>query len=101
VASAADGGDGEPPRSQTGGTNPDLTRLTDAVTFEEFIRKISGEDFFLDGSGEPHTLLDLAIEKAGDQGIKEIVFGMAHRGCLNVLANIVGKSASPDFPGIR
>ncbi len=71
-----------------------LTRLTDAVTFEEFIRKKfpGAKTFSLEGSESIIPLLDLAIEKAGDQGIREIVFGMAHRGRLNVLANIMGKS---------
>jgi 2-oxoglutarate dehydrogenase E1 component len=76
-----------------------LTRLTDAVTFEEFIRKkfVGAKTFSLDGSESLIPLLDLAIEKAGEQGIREIVFGMAHRGRLNVLANIVGKSARQIF----
>jgi 2-oxoglutarate dehydrogenase E1 component len=76
-----------------------LTRLTDAVTFEEFIRKkfVGAKTFALDGSESLIPLLDLAIEKAGEQGIKEIVFGMAHRGRLNVLANIMGKSARQIF----
>jgi 2-oxoglutarate dehydrogenase E1 component len=71
-----------------------LTRLTDAVTFEEFIRKKfpGAKTFSLEGSESIIPLLDLAIEKAGSQGIREIVFGMAHRGRLNVLANIMGKS---------
>jgi 2-oxoglutarate dehydrogenase E1 component len=72
-----------------------LTRLTDAVTFEEFIRRkfVGATTFSLEGSESLIPLLDLAIEKAGQQGVKEIVFGMAHRGRLNVLANIMGKSA--------
>jgi 2-oxoglutarate dehydrogenase E1 component len=76
-----------------------LTRLTDAVTFEEFIRrKFPGaKTFSLDGSESLIPLLDLAIEKAGEEGIQEIVFGMAHRGRLNVLANIAGKSARQIF----
>jgi 2-oxoglutarate dehydrogenase E1 component len=76
-----------------------LTRLTDAVTFEEFIRrKFPGaKTFSLDGSESLIPLLDLAIEKAGEQGLEEIVFGMAHRGRLNVLANIAGKSARQIF----
>jgi len=76
-----------------------LTRLTDAVTFEEFIRKKfpGAKTFSLDGSESLIPLLDLALEKAGEQGIREIVFGMAHRGRLNVLANIVGKSARQIF----
>jgi len=76
-----------------------FTRLTDAVSFEEFIRrKFPGaKTFSLDGSESLIPLLDLAIEKAGEQGIQEVVFGMAHRGRLNVLANIVGKSARQIF----
>lgn len=76
-----------------------LTRLTDAVIFEEFIRKkfVGAKSFSLEGSESLIPLLDLAIEKAGDQGIKEIVVGMAHRGRLNVLANIMGKSARQIF----
>jgi 2-oxoglutarate dehydrogenase E1 component len=71
-----------------------LTRLTDAVTFEEFIRKkfVGAKSFSLEGSESLIPLLDLAIEKAAEQGVQEIVLGMAHRGRLNVLANIVGKS---------
>ena len=76
-----------------------LTRLTDATTFEEFIRrKFPGaKTFSLDGSESLIPLLDLAIEKAGEQGIQEIVLGMAHRGRLNVLANIMGKSPRQIF----
>ncbi|MDB6066238.1 MAG: 2-oxoglutarate dehydrogenase, subunit [Pedosphaera sp.] len=76
-----------------------LTRLTDAVTFEEFIRKkfIGAKSFSLEGSESLIPLLELAIEKAANQGIQEIVLGMAHRGRLNVLANIIGKSPREIF----
>jgi 2-oxoglutarate dehydrogenase E1 component len=76
-----------------------LTRLTDAVTFEEFIRKkfVGAKTFSLEGSESLIPLLDLALEKAGEQGVGEIVMGMAHRGRLNVLANIIGKSARQIF----
>jgi len=76
-----------------------LTKLTDAVTFEEFIRKkfVGAKSFSLDGSESLIPLLDLAIEKAGEQGLREVVLGMAHRGRLNVLANIMGKSARQIF----
>ncbi len=76
-----------------------LTRLTDATIFEEFIRKkfIGAKSFSLEGCESLIPLLDLAIEKAADQGVKEIIFGMAHRGRLNVLANIMGKSSSQIF----
>ena len=70
-----------------------LTRLTDASVFEEFIRKkfIGAKSFSLEGSESLIPLLDLAIEKAAEQGVVEIDLGMAHRGRLNVLANIMGK----------
>jgi 2-oxoglutarate dehydrogenase E1 component len=71
-----------------------LTRLTDAASFEEFVRKkfVGAKSFSLEGSESLIPLLDLAIERAGEQGVREIVLGMAHRGRLNVLANIMGKN---------
>ncbi len=76
-----------------------LTRLTDAVIFEEFIQKrfTGAKSFSLEGAESLIPLLDLAIEKSGDQGIREVVFGMAHRGRLNVLANIMCKSPQEIF----
>ena len=76
-----------------------LTRLTDATIFEEFIQKrfTGAKSFSLEGAESLIPLLDLMIEKAGDQGIREIVLGMAHRGRLNVLANIMGKSPQEIF----
>ena len=76
-----------------------LTKLTDAVMFEEFIQKkfIGAKSFSLEGSESLIPLLDLAIEKAGEEGVKEIVLGMAHRGRLNVLANIMGKNPRAIF----
>lgn len=76
-----------------------LTRLSDAVIFEEFIRrKFTGaKSFSLEGAESLLPLLDLTIEEAGEQGIQEVVVGMAHRGRLNVLANIIGKSPREIF----
>jgi 2-oxoglutarate dehydrogenase E1 component len=76
-----------------------LTHLTDAVVLEQFIRKkfVGAKSFGLEGGETLIPMLDLAIEKAGDQNIKEIVIGMAHRGRLNVLANIIGKSPKEIF----
>jgi 2-oxoglutarate dehydrogenase E1 component len=76
-----------------------LKRLTDAVSFETFLQtKFTGaKSFSLEGGESLIPLLDLAIEKAGDDGVDEIVLGMAHRGRLNVLANVIGKSAREIF----
>lgn len=70
-----------------------LKRLTNAVIFEEFVRKkyIGAKTFSLEGSESLIPLLDLAIEQAATRGVREIVIGMAHRGRLNVLANIIRK----------
>lgn len=78
-----------------------LTRLTDAVIFEEFMRKkfMGAKTFSLEGGETLIPLLDLALEKAGDHNIKQVVLGMAHRGRLNVLANIMGKRAQNIFWG--
>jgi 2-oxoglutarate dehydrogenase E1 component len=76
-----------------------LGRLTDAVIFEEFLRKkfIGAKTFSLEGCETLIPLLDLAIEKAGRQGVRDIIIGMPHRGRLNVLANIIGKSPAEIF----
>jgi 2-oxoglutarate dehydrogenase E1 component len=76
-----------------------LTKLTDATMFEEFVQKkfVGAKSFSLEGSESLIPLLDLALEKAGAQGVREVVLGMAHRGRLNVLANIMGKGARTIF----
>ncbi len=76
-----------------------LKRLTDAIVFEEFVRHkfVGARTFSLEGSESLIPLLDLAIEKASEQGVREIVIGMAHRGRLNVLANITRKSPREIF----
>ena len=75
------------------------TRLTDATLFEEFVRKkyTGSKTFSLEGSESLIPLLDLALEKAGDHGVRNVVMAMAHRGRLNVLANIMGKRAQSIF----
>ncbi|MEZ4389285.1 MAG: 2-oxoglutarate dehydrogenase E1 component [Candidatus Krumholzibacteriia bacterium] len=76
-----------------------LTFLTDAVLLEEFIQKkyIGAKSFSLEGAESLIPLLAQSIEHAGRQGIQDIVIGMAHRGRLNVLANILGKSPAKIF----
>jgi len=70
-----------------------LSRLTDAEIFEEFIHKkyVGAKRFGLEGAESLIPLLDLALEDAGEAGIEDIVIGMAHRGRLNVMANIMQK----------
>ncbi len=77
-----------------------LTKLTEAEVFEQFIHGSYGagtKRFSLEGAESMMPLLDLLIERAGDQGVEEIVLGMAHRGRLNVLVNIMDKSLREIF----
>jgi len=76
-----------------------LTRLTDAEMFEEFIAKkyVGAKRFGLEGAESLIPLLDLALEDAGEFGIEDIVIGMAHRGRLNVMANIMQKDPGQIF----
>lgn len=70
-----------------------LNKLTQAVGFEKFIhKKFPGQKrFSLEGAESLLPALDAVIEFGNDLGIKEFMIGMAHRGRLNVLANIMGK----------
>ena len=76
-----------------------FTGLTDAVTFEEFIQKkyVGAKRFSLEGGETLIPLLQFALDKAATQGTRQAVIGMAHRGRLNVLANIVGKDSRSIF----
>jgi 2-oxoglutarate dehydrogenase E1 component len=76
-----------------------FTKLTDAVTFEEFIHKkfVGAKSFSLEGSESLIPLLAFAIDRAAEHDVDEVVLGMAHRGRLNVLANIMGKSPRDIF----
>ncbi|QDS86626.1 2-oxoglutarate dehydrogenase E1 component [Rosistilla ulvae] len=71
------------------------SRLADATIFEEFVRRkfVGAKTFSLEGAESLIPLLDLALEKCGQHNVKEVVMAMAHRGRLNVLANIFKKRA--------
>ncbi|MFN7290164.1 MAG: 2-oxoglutarate dehydrogenase E1 component [Pirellula sp.] len=75
------------------------TKLADATIFEEFVRKkySTAKKYTLEGAESLIPLLDRALEKAGQHGIKGLVLAMAHRGRLNVLANIMGKRPQSIF----
>ncbi|HAN30725.1 MAG TPA: 2-oxoglutarate dehydrogenase E1 component [Myxococcales bacterium] len=76
-----------------------LTRLIEAELFETFIHKkfLGAKRFSLEGGESLLPLLDMAIEEASKYGIDHICIGMAHRGRLNVLANIMGKNPEQIF----
>ncbi|MGH9153662.1 MAG: multifunctional oxoglutarate decarboxylase/oxoglutarate dehydrogenase thiamine pyrophosphate-binding subunit/dihydrolipoyllysine-residue succinyltransferase subunit, partial [Acidimicrobiales bacterium] len=71
-----------------------LGRLNAAEAFERFLhtRYVGQKRFGLEGGESAIVLLDTVLDEAARAGLAEAVLGMAHRGRLNVLANIVGKS---------
>jgi 2-oxoglutarate dehydrogenase E1 component len=76
-----------------------LGRLNAAEVFERFLhsRYVGQKRFGLEGAESAIVLLDTILEEAVNEGLVESVMGMAHRGRLNVLANIVGKSYGEIF----
>jgi len=76
-----------------------LNKLNKAVVFESFLgTKFLGQKrFSLEGAESLVPALDSVIEAGADLGIEEFVIGMAHRGRLNVLTNIMGKSYQTVF----
>ncbi len=76
-----------------------LKKLNEAVVFENFLgTKFLGQKrFSLEGAESVIPALDSVIEKGADLGIEEFVIGMAHRGRLNVLANIMNKTYKDIF----
>ena len=76
-----------------------LTKLTDAEIFEQFIHKnyVGAKRFSLEGAESVIPLIDLLVEAGAAQGIEELVIGMAHRGRLNVLVNVMGKNVREIF----
>jgi 2-oxoglutarate dehydrogenase E1 component len=74
-------------------------KLLDAEAFESNLhRKYIGKKWFsLQGGETLIPMVDALIECAAGQGVREIFFGMAHRGRLNILVNILGKSLSQVF----
>src|SRR6266550_1114572 len=71
-----------------------LDRLNSAEAFERFLhtKYVGHKRFGLEGAESAIPLIDELLDLAAQEGTQEAVLGMAHRGRLNVLANIVGKS---------
>ena len=76
-----------------------LSKLNEAVAFENFLNtKFVGQKrFSIEGAESLIPALDIGIIKAANQGVEEFVVGMAHRGRLNVLSNIFGKTQRDIF----
>jgi len=76
-----------------------LNKLNQAVSFENFLhtKYVGQKRFSLEGGESIIPALDALIERAAEKGVEQFVMGMAHRGRLNVLANIFGKSTQDIF----
>jgi len=76
-----------------------LTKLSAAEDMEKYLHSkyVGQKRFSLEGGESMIALFDTLIQHAGSQGVKEMVIGMAHRGRLNVLVNILGKSPGELF----
>ncbi len=70
-----------------------LNKLIEAETFEKFadVKYTGTKRFGLDGGEAMVPALEQIIKRGGQLGVKEIIIGMAHRGRLNVLANVLAK----------
>lgn len=76
-----------------------LEKLNQGVMFEKFLhtKYIGQKRFSLEGGETTIAALDAIINASAGLGVKEVVIGMAHRGRLNVLANIMGKTYEQIF----
>ncbi len=76
-----------------------LKKLNQAVSFEGFLhtKYVGQKRFSLEGNESLIPGLDAIVERAAEMGVEQFVMGMAHRGRLNVLTNIFGKSAKDIF----
>ncbi|WPR74360.1 2-oxoglutarate dehydrogenase E1 component [Algoriphagus sp. NG3] len=76
-----------------------LSKLNQAVVFENFLhtKYLGQKRFSLEGGESTIPFLDALINTSSQLGVKEVMIGMAHRGRLNVLANIMGKTYEQIF----
>lgn len=80
-----------------------LDRLVVADGMEKYLgfKYVGQKRFSLEGGDSLIPALDAIIDRAASQGVKETAIGMAHRGRLNVLVNVVGKSPKEVFAGFE
>jgi len=71
-----------------------LTKLNETAVFENFLNKkyVGQKRFSLEGGESTIPALDAIVSKSQELGVEEVIIGMAHRGRLNVLANLMGKT---------
>jgi len=76
-----------------------LKKLNEAISFETFLhtKYVGQKRFSLEGGESFIPAIDILIKAASDKGVEEFVMGMTHRGRLNTLTNIFGKSAKDIF----
>ncbi len=76
-----------------------LQKLNEGVMFEKFLhtKYIGQKRFSLEGGESTIAALDAIINTASENDVQEVVIGMAHRGRLNILANILGKTYEQIF----
>ncbi|MBV8405362.1 MAG: 2-oxoglutarate dehydrogenase E1 component, partial [Gammaproteobacteria bacterium] len=76
-----------------------LWQLTAAEGLERYLhtRYVGQKRFSLEGTDSLIPLLDDLVQRAGEAGVEDVVIGMAHRGRLNVLVNLLGKSPAELF----
>jgi 2-oxoglutarate dehydrogenase E1 component len=76
-----------------------LGKLNEAEAFETFLQTkyVGQKRFSLEGGESTISMLDTVIQDAAHAGLEEVVIGMAHRGRLNVLTNIAGKTYGQIF----
>ena len=76
-----------------------LMKLNDSESFEKFLhtKYVGHKRFSMEGAESTIPMLDYLFNEATQDGVAEAVIGMAHRGRLNVLANILGKSYEKIF----
>ena len=76
-----------------------LEKLNEGVMFEKFLhtKYVGQKRFSLEGGETTIPALDAIINTAAEHDVQEVVIGMAHRGRLNILANILGKTYEQIF----
>jgi 2-oxoglutarate dehydrogenase E1 component len=80
-----------------------LAKLVEADLFEQFLgtKFLGAKRFSLEGAESLIPLIELLVDRAVGYGVRNVVIGMAHRGRLNVLANVMGKPTREIFAEFR